>query len=377
MKKVKILSIFGTRPEAIKMSPVVKAIENDDDLDSVVCVTAQQREMLDQVLSLFEIIPNYDLNLMTDNQSLDEITSRVIIGLKEIISEVNPDLVLVHGDTTTSMASALASFYQRVPVGHVESGLRTNDIFSPWPEELNRQITSRIAALNFAPTSISKQNLQHENISDESIFITGNTIIDALLSVTKKIRNDKNLKKQLDNSLPQILEHQKILLVTGHRRENFGQGFDNICQALIELADVKNLEIIYPVHLNPNVKGPVFERLSGHRSIHLIKPLDYLPFVRLMDRASIILTDSGGIQEEAPSLGKPVLVMREVTERPEAVDEGTVRLVGTNPSSIVSEVTNLLNSRKEYEMMSRAHNPYGDGMASSRIINIIKERCID
>ena len=377
MTKVKILSIFGTRPEAIKMSPVVKAIENDDDLDSVVCVTAQQREMLDQVLSLFEIIPNYDLNLMTDNQALDELTSRVIIGLKEIISEVNPDLVLVHGDTTTSMASALASFYQRVPVGHVEAGLRTNDIFSPWPEELNRQITSRIAALNFAPTSISKQNLQHENISDESIFITGNTIIDALLSVTKKIRNDKNLKKQLDNSLPLILERQKILLVTGHRRENFGQGFDNICQALIELADVKNLEIIYPVHLNPNVKGPVFERLSGHRSIHLIKPLDYLPFVRLMDRASIILTDSGGIQEEAPSLGKPVLVMRETTERPEAVDEGTVRLVGTNASSIVSGVTNLLNSRKDYEMMSRAHNPYGDGMASSRIINIIKERCID
>jgi len=377
LTKVKILSIFGTRPEAIKMSPVVKAIENDDDLDSVVCVTAQQREMLDQVLSLFEIIPNYDLNLMTDNQALDELTSRVIIGLKEIISEVNPDLVLVHGDTTTSMASALASFYQRVPVGHVEAGLRTNDIFSPWPEELNRQITSRIAALNFAPTSISKQNLQHENISDESIFITGNTIIDALLSVTKKIRNDKNLKKQLDNSLPLILERQKILLVTGHRRENFGQGFDNICQALIELADVKNLEIIYPVHLNPNVKGPVFERLSGHRSIHLIKPLDYLPFVRLMDRASIILTDSGGIQEEAPSLGKPVLVMRETTERPEAVDEGTVRLVGTNASSIVSGVTNLLNSRKDYEMMSRAHNPYGDGMASSRIINIIKERCID
>ena len=377
MKKVKILSIFGTRPEAIKMSPVVKAIENDDDLDSVVCVTAQQREMLDQVLSLFEIIPNYDLNLMTDNQGLDELTSRVIIGLKEIISEVNPDLVLVHGDTTTSMASALASFYQRVPVGHVEAGLRTNDIFSPWPEELNRQITSRIAALNFAPTSISKQNLQHENISDESIFITGNTIIDALLSVTKKIRNDKNLKKQLDNSLPLILEHQKILLVTGHRRENFGQGFDNICQALIELADVKNLEIIYPVHLNPNVKGPVFERLSGHRSIHLVKPLDYLPFVRLMDRASIILTDSGGIQEEAPSLGKPVLAMRETTERPEGVDEGTVRLVGTNVSSIVSGVTNLLNSRKDYEMMSRAHNPYGDGMASSRIIKIIKERCID
>jgi len=377
LTKLKILSIFGTRPEAIKMSPVVKAIENDDDLDSVVCVTAQQREMLDQVLSLFEIIPNYDLNLMTDNQGLNELTSRVIIGLKEVISEVNPDLVLVHGDTTTSMASALASFYQRVPVGHVEAGLRTNDIFSPWPEELNRQITSRIAALNFAPTSISKQNLQHENISDESIFITGNTIIDALLSVTEKIRNDKNLKKQLDNSLPLISEHQKILLVTGHRRENFGQGFDNICQALIELADVKDLEIIYPVHLNPNVKGPVFERLSGHRSIHLVKPLDYLPFVRLMDRASIILTDSGGIQEEAPSLGKPVLVMRETTERPEAVDEGTVRLVGTNASSIVSGVTNLLNSRKDYEMMSRAHNPYGDGMASSRIINIIKERCID
>ena len=359
------------------MSPVVKAIENDDDLDSVVCVTAQQREMLDQVLSLFEIIPNYDLNLMTDNQGLNELTSRVIIGLKEVISEVNPDLVLVHGDTTTSMASALASFYQRVPVGHVEAGLRTNDIFSPWPEELNRQITSRIAALNFAPTTISKQNLQHENISDESIFITGNTIIDALLSVTEKIRNNKNLKKQLDNSLPLISEHQKILLVTGHRRENFGQGFDNICQALIELADVKDLEIIYPVHLNPNVKGPVFERLSGHRSIHLVKPLDYLPFVRLMDRASIILTDSGGIQEEAPSLGKPVLVMRETTERPEAVDEGTVRLVGTNASSIVSGVTNLLNSRTDYEMMSRAHNPYGDGMASSRIINIIKERCID
>ena len=359
------------------MSPVVKAIEKDPSLISIVCVTAQQREMLDQVLSLFDIVPDYDLNLMTVNQGLEDLTARVLLGLKEVLLEVKPDLVLVHGDTTTSMTAALASFYQRIPIGHVEAGLRTNDILSPWPEEVNRQITSRIATLNFAPTSISKQNLRKENVSNESIFVTGNTVIDALLSVVQRVRNDNQLKEKLDNSLPQMSEHKEILLVTGHRRENFGQGFDNICEALVELADVPDLEIVYPVHLNPNVQGPVYSRLRGYKNIHLIRPLDYLPFVRLMDRASMILTDSGGIQEEAPSLGKPVLVMRETTERPEAVNEGTVRLVGTNTLDIVNGVKNLLNSKTDYEMMSRAHNPYGDGMASSRIINIIKERYID
>ncbi|MEP4484829.1 MAG: UDP-N-acetylglucosamine 2-epimerase (non-hydrolyzing) [Halioglobus sp.] len=372
-----ILTIFGTRPDAIKMAPVVKAIEEEPSLISRVCVTAQQREMLDQVLNLFEITPDYDLDLMTNNQNLADLTARVVTGLQDVLSEIRPDLVLVHGDTTTTMAASLASFYQRIPVGHVEAGLRTNNIYSPWPEEINRQITSRITTLNFAPTKLSRQNLLDENIDDSSIAVTGNTVIDALLSVVEKIQSDVNLQTELDFQLPTIDEDKRLILVTGHRRENFGEGFLNICRALHELADNPRLQIIYPVHLNPNVKGPVHEALGDHDNIQLIEPLDYLPFVHLMNKAHIILTDSGGIQEEAPSLGKPVLVMRDTTERPEALDEGTVRLVGTEKNKIVSEANRLLDSKNEYQIMARAHNPYGDGKAASRIVDTIKERFVD
>lgn len=372
-----ILTVFGTRPEAIKMAPVVKAIEAEPILNGVVCVTAQQRKMLDQVLNLFEIKPNYDLDIMTNNQGLADLTARVVTGLQDVLAEVKPDLVLVHGDTTTTMAATLAAFYQQIPVGHVEAGLRTHNIYSPWPEEINRQITSRITALNFAPTKRSRQNLLDENIAESSITITGNTVIDALLSVVDKIHNNTTLQQELDHQLPDLPEGKHLILVTGHRRENFGERFLNICQALAELADNPNVHIIYPVHLNPNVQGPVYDTLAGHDSIQLIEPLDYLPFVRLMDKAHIILTDSGGIQEEAPSLGKPVLVMRDTTERPEAVDEGTVRLVGTDKNMIVSEVNRLLNSEEKYQAMARAHNPYGDGKATERIISTIKERFVD
>jgi UDP-N-acetylglucosamine 2-epimerase (non-hydrolysing) len=366
-----ILTIFGTRPEAIKMAPVIKAIEQEPALNSVVCVTAQQREMLDQVLKLFDITPDHDLNLMTSNQELSELTAKVLTGLQQVLSEVKPDLVVVHGDTTTTMAATLAAFYQQIPVGHVEAGLRTHNIYSPWPEEINRQVTSRIATLNFAPTELSRQNLLSENIEQSSITVTGNTVIDALLSVVNKFRADDTLRAQLEASIPSLDPNRKLLLVTGHRRENFGDGFENICRALAELADNAGLEIIYPVHLNPNVQGAVHETLGDHDNIQLIEPLDYLPFVYLMEKANIILTDSGGIQEEAPSLGKPVLVMRDTTERPEAVDEGTVKLVGTDKDKIVSEVTQLLNSEQAYQAMARAHNPYGDGKAAGRIVSVI------
>ena len=340
-------------------------------------MTAQQREMLDQVLNLFEITPDYDLDLMTNNQGLADLTARVVTGLQHVLLEVKPDLVLVHGDTTTTMAASLAAFYHKIPVGHVEAGLRTHDIYSPWPEEINRQMTGRITALNFAPTKLSRQNLLDENIPDESITVTGNTVIDALLTVVDKIRNNTQLQQALDAQLPDIRDGKRLILVTGHRRENFGEGFLNICRALAELADNPNLQIIYPVHLNPNVRRPVYKALGDHDNIQLIEPLDYLPFVRLMDKAHIILTDSGGIQEEAPSLGKPVLVMRDTTERPEAVDEGTVRLVGTDKNKIVSEVNRLLESEDDYQVMARAHNPYGDGKATGRIVNAIKEKYID
>ena len=372
-----ILTIFGTRPEAIKMAPVVKAIEAEPTLNGMVCVTAQQRQMLDQVLHLFDIAPDYDLDLMTKNQGLADLTARVVTGLQDVLAEVKPDLVLVHGDTTTTMAATLAAFYQKIPVGHVEAGLRTHNIYSPWPEEINRQITSRITALNFAPTKLSRQNLLDENIDEKSIIVTGNTVIDALLSVVDKIHNNTTLQEALDSQLPELPKDKHLILVTGHRRENFGEGFANICRALAELADNPNVHVIYPVHLNPNVQGPVYETLAGHNNIQLIEPLDYLPFVRLMDKAHIILTDSGGIQEEAPSLGKPVLVMRDTTERPEAVDEGTVRLVGTDKDKIVREVNRLLNSEKEYQAMARAHNPYGDGNAAGRIVESIKEIFVD
>jgi len=372
-----ILTIFGTRPEAIKMAPVIKGIEQSSELTSVVCVTAQQRQMLDQVLTLFEITPDYDLNLMTKNQALTALTARVITGLEDVLLQVKPDLVLVHGDTTTTMAASLAAFYQKIPVGHVEAGLRTHNIYSPWPEEINRQMTSRIATLNFAPTELSQQNLLDEKINESSIIVTGNTVIDALLSVVDKIHQDEALAQTLDSQIPELTQTSRLLLVTGHRRENFGEGFANICRALAELAKSPDLQIIYPVHLNPNVQKPVYESLGSFDNIQLIEPLDYLPFVHLMNKAHIILTDSGGIQEEAPSLGKPVLVMRDTTERPEALEEGTVRLVGTDTHAIVSEVKRLLASDEAYQTMARAHNPYGDGQAARRIINTIEERYVD
>ena len=372
-----ILTIFGTRPEAIKMAPVIKGIEQSSKLTSVVCVTAQQRQMLDQVLTLFEITPDYDLNLMTKNQALTALTARVITGLEDVLLQVKPDLILVHGDTTTTMAASLAAFYQKIPVGHVEAGLRTHNIYSPWPEEINRQITSRIATLNFAPTELSRQNLLDEKIDESSIVVTGNTVIDALLSVVDKIHQDEALAQALDSQIPELTQTSRLLLVTGHRRENFGEGFAHICRALAELAKSPDLQIIYPVHLNPNVQEPVYESLGSFDNIQLIEPLDYLPFVHLMNKAHIILTDSGGIQEEAPSLGKPVLVMRDTTERPEALQEGTVRLVGTDTRAIVSEVKRLLASDKAYQTMARAHNPYGDGQAVGRIINTIEERYVD
>jgi UDP-N-acetylglucosamine 2-epimerase (non-hydrolysing) len=372
-----VLTIFGTRPEAIKMAPVINAIEAEPTLTGVVCVTAQQRQMLDQVLDLFEIKPDFDLDLMTNNQGLADLTAKVVTNLQDVLTKVKPDLVLVHGDTTTSMAASLAAFYQKIPVGHVEAGLRTHNIYSPWPEEINRQITSRIAAMNFAPTKLSRQNLLDENSTEESIIVTGNTVIDALLSVVDKLHSNKSLQQEVDNQLPKLPTGKKLILVTGHRRENFGEGFLNICNALAELAENANVHIVYPVHLNPNVQAPVYELLAGYENIQLIQPLDYLPFVRLMSKAHIILTDSGGIQEEAPSLGKPVLVMRDTTERPEALDGGTVLLVGTDKDKIVDEVNCLLNSDEKYQAMARAHNPYGDGNAAKRIINTIKERFVD
>lgn len=367
----KVLCIFGTRPEAIKMAPVVKAISDCSALECKVCVTAQQREMLDQVLDLFAISPDYDLDLMTKNQTLADVTARVVTELQAVLNAARPDLVLVHGDTTTTMAASLAAYYQRIPVGHVEAGLRTHNIYSPWPEEINRQITSRIATFNFAPTSLSRSNLLAEGVALDSIVVTGNTVIDALLTIVEKIRGDEDLQSSFAQRFQFLDSEKKLLLVTGHRRENFGEGFQNICKAITELATDKQLQIVYPVHLNPNVQGPVYELLSNLDNVHLIDPLDYLPFVYMMDQSHIILTDSGGIQEEAPSLGKPVLVMRDTTERPEAVDEGTVRLVGTDIEKIVSGVRLLLNSRAEYQAMSRAHNPYGDGQASGRIVKAI------
>lgn len=353
------------------MAPVIKAISAVDGLECAVCVTAQQREMLDQVLELFSITPDYDLDLMTANQTLSDITARVIQNLVPVFSAARPDLVLVHGDTTTTMAASIAAFYHRIPVGHVEAGLRTHNIYSPWPEEINRQVTSRIATLNFAPTELSRTNLLAEGLAETSIFVTGNTVIDALLSVVERTRIDGRLRSSLEKQFEFLDPAKKLLLVTGHRRENFGQGFREICRAIIELSADPQLQIVYPVHLNPNVQGPVYSLLKGLRNVHLIDPLDYLPFVYLMDRSHLILTDSGGIQEEAPSLGKPVLVMRNTTERPEAVDEGTVRLVGTACRSIVDQVRGLLDSEKEYSTMSRAHNPYGDGFAADRITKVI------
>lgn len=355
------------------MAPLVHALGNDPFFESKVCVTAQHREMLDQVLHLFSITPDYDLNIMQPGQGLTEITCRILEGLKPILMSYQPDVVLVHGDTTTTMATSLAAFYQRIPVGHVEAGLRTGDLYSPWPEEANRTLTGRLAHYHFAPTDNARQNLLHENVSDQHIFVTGNTVIDALLSVSDRALQDSALRQRMEKHYPFLNKEKKTILVTGHRRESFGRGFEQICHALADIAaNWPDVQIVYPVHLNPNVSEPV-TRILGHvENVALIEPQDYLPFVWLMNHAWLILTDSGGIQEEAPSLGKPVLVMRDTTERPEAIDAGTVKLVGTDKNNIVAAVTQLLTQDAAYQQMSKAHNPYGDGMACQRILTALK-----
>ena len=364
----KILTVFGTRPEAIKMAPLVKALDAANGIESRVCVTAQHREMLDQVLSLFDIRPDFDLNLMRPGQDLFDVTSQVLLGLRDVLREFRPDRVLVHGDTTTTLAASLAAFYEKIPVGHVEAGLRTGNIYSPWPEEINRRVAGSIADLHFAPTSKARDNLLGEDAKPESVIVTGNTVVDALLSVSSRLDEDKALAAEIEKKLPQVDPGRKLVLVTGHRRESFGGGFERMCTALAQLAERQDVQIIYPVHLNPNVQQPVNRLLGRLEAVSLIEPMDYLPFVALMKKAHIILTDSGGIQEEGPSLGKPVLVMRDTTERPEAVEAGTVRLVGTDVERIVSEVTALLDDKETYMAMSRAHNPYGDGAACQRIV---------
>lgn len=375
---IKVLSIFGTRPEAIKMAPLVKALNEADGIDAKVCVTAQHREMLDQVLDLFEIVPEYDLNIMKPGQSLYDVTTNILLGLKPILEEFKPDLVLVHGDTSTTLSASLAAFYQQIPVGHVEAGLRTGNLSSPWPEEGNRKLTGAITKLHFSPTQTSQQNLLNEAVSADDIVITGNTVIDALLQVVDKVKTDSALISTLKAKFPELDETKKLILVTGHRRESFGGGFERICEALVEIATAHpDTQILYPMHLNPNVREPVNRILKNVDNVHLIEPQDYLPFVYLMNQAHIIVTDSGGVQEEAPSLGKPVLVMRDTTERPEAVEAGTVKLVGTDKARIVNEVNNLLTNAQEYQSMSRAHNPYGDGKACERIVAKIKQHFKD
>ncbi|MCB5226076.1 UDP-N-acetylglucosamine 2-epimerase (non-hydrolyzing) [Alishewanella sp. 16-MA] len=369
---MKVLTVFGTRPEAIKMAPLVHALQVDKRFESKVCVTAQHREMLDQVLALFEIAPDYDLNIMKAGQTLTDVTTAILKGLHPVLVEFKPDVVLVHGDTATTLAASLAAYYQQVKVGHVEAGLRTGNIYSPWPEEGNRKLTGAIATYHFAPTETSQHNLLDENVAAKNVTVTGNTVIDALLLVKQKIEKDVDLATSLGERYPFLDTDKKMLLVTGHRRESFGGGFERICEALRQIAvKFPDSQIVYPVHLNPNVQEPVNRLLAGLKNVFLIEPQDYLPFVYLMMRAHIILTDSGGIQEEAPSLGKPVLVMRETTERPEAVEAGTVKLVGTNVETITSQVSILLTDKIAYDTMSRAHNPYGDGNACQRILDTL------
>lgn len=380
MKK-KIMLVFGTRPEAIKMAPLVKAFQSyPQDFDTIVCVTGQHREMLDQVLSIFDIRPDYDLNIMKQGQDLYDVTSKVLLGMRDVLKEVQPHVVLVHGDTTTSTAAALAAFYQQIPVGHVEAGLRTHNIYSPWPEEMNRQMTSRIASYNFSPTTLSRQNLLDEGVVADRIFVTGNTVIDALHMVVNKIKCDNGLSQILEKQIfahgydmGRISQDRRMVLITGHRRENFGEGFIHICKAIQTLSQrFPNVDFVYPMHLNPNVRKPIHEvfgeQLDGLGNMFFIEPLEYVEFVYLMEKSSIVLTDSGGIQEEAPGLGKPVLVMRDTTERPEALEAGTVKLVGTDYNKIVTEVSMLLEDDNAYEKMSKAVNPYGDGMACGRIV---------
>lgn len=376
--------VFGTRPEAIKMAPLVKEFQKHTDrFETTVCVTGQHREMLDQVLRLFEVVPDYDLNIMKQGQDLYDVTSRVLVGMREVLKKAEPDIVFVHGDTTTSMAAALAAFYRQIPVAHIEAGLRTHNIYSPWPEEINRQITGRIATYNFSPTFLSKQNLLREGIEESSVTVTGNTVIDALYWVLNKVRADENLRARLKEELYEagydlnrLSDKRRLVLITGHRRENFGQGFIHICQAIKTLAEnYPDVDFVYPMHLNPNVRKPIIEVFGGQTSENMffIEPLEYLPFVCLMEKSALVLTDSGGIQEEAPGLGKPVLVMRDTTERPEALEAGTVKLVGTDFDLIVSEVSKLLDDEKYYIRMAEANNPYGDGMACKRIIDILKK----
>ena len=397
----RIMLVFGTRPEAIKMAPLVKEFQkNNDTFETIVCVTGQHRQMLDQVLQLFEITPDYDLNIMKQGQDLYDVTARVLVGMRDVLKEAQPDVVLVHGDTTTSTAAALAAFYQQIPVGHVEAGLRTHNIYSPWPEEMNRQITGRIATYNFAPTPLSKANLLREAVAEESITVTGNTVIDALYWVVNKINEDKKLNNELKNMLAEagydvtrLNDGKKLVLITGHRRENFGDGFINMCTAIRDLTHkYPNVDFVYPMHLNPNVRKPIAEVFGehvvnkealplssgecpqdeGNKNMFFIEPLEYLSFVYLMEKSNIVLTDSGGIQEEAPGLGKPVLVMRDTTERPEALEAGTVKLVGTDYNKIVAEVSALLDDQAHYDAMSKAVNPYGDGQACGRIVSSLK-----
>ena len=373
----KILLVFGTRPEAIKMAPLVKEFQKDTEhFETKVCVTAQHRQMLDQVLEVFGITPDYDLNIMAPNQDLYDITSKVLLGLRDVLKDFAPDVVLVHGDTTTSMAASLAAFYRQIAVAHVEAGLRTYDMLSPWPEEMNRQVTDRICTYYFAPTGQSRQNLLRENIEEKKIFVTGNTVIDALLMAVDIIATKTGMEEQIHKEIQEkgyTVGERDYILVTGHRREKFGEGFLHICKAIRELASkYPDIDIVYPVHLNPNVQKPVYELLSGLDNVFLISPLDYLPFIYAMQHSILLLTDSGGVQEEAPSLGKPVLVMRNTTERPEAVEAGTVKLVGTDAETIVGNVVELLRNKELYKRMSETHNPYGDGQACERIVNALK-----
>jgi UDP-N-acetylglucosamine 2-epimerase (non-hydrolysing) len=372
MIKKRILTVFGTRPEAIKMAPLVHALSADERFEAKLCVTAQHREMLDQVLELFEITPDYDLNLMKPGQDLTDITCGILQGLKPVLTEFKPDYVLVHGDTATSISTTLAAYYQQIKVGHVEAGLRTGSIYSPWPEEGNRRLTGAIADLHFAPTETSKQNLLRENIDPEKIIVTGNTVIDALFGVIEKLEKDVELKSALQSQFDFLDAGKRLVLITGHRRESFGDGFERICKAIAKVAkEFPDVEFVYPMHLNPNVREPVNRFLADLDNVFLIEPLDYLPFVYLMNESYVLLTDSGGIQEEAPSLGKPVLVMRDTTERPEAVEAGTVKLVGTSVENIVNELIILLSNESAYKAMSFSHNPYGDGKAHLRILNKI------
>lgn len=376
-----VMLVFGTRPEAIKMAPLVKAFEkHPQDFTTLVCVTGQHREMLDQVLRLFDIVPDYDLNIMKQGQDLYDVTARVLVGMRDVLKHAQPDVVLVHGDTTTSTAAALAAFYQQIPIGHVEAGLRTHDIYSPWPEEMNRQITGRIATYHFAPTPLAQENLLKENIPPQHITVTGNTVIDALYAVVEKIQQDRSLSGELTERLQaagydplRIGQGRRLVLITGHRRENFGEGFRNICRAIKTLSEkYPEVDFVYPMHLNPNVRRPIAEVFGQQHGANLffIEPLEYLEFVFLMEKSTLVLTDSGGIQEEAPGLGKPVLVMRDTTERPEALTAGTVHLVGTDYDRITGEVSRLLDDKAYYESMSRAVNPYGDGLACGRIVSI-------